>query len=110
MTIRIFICMCFINALHAKNEDPFHQKPTGIVKSASVLKKYRYHGFVKINQTVFAILKMVGADYELIRMGMHKGLGQVIVIEATRICIRKSGKSYCLSRSDTAKNWEGVHV
>lgn len=110
MKFKFCLCICLIASINAKNQDPFHPQPTAVIKRASVLKKYRYHGYLKLNQRVFAILKMVGSDYELVRLGLHKGLGQVIRIEASRICIRKSGKNFCLSRSDVAKTWEVAHV
>ena len=110
MQLKWLLYLGLITTIEAKNQDPFHQPPPAVVKVHQVLKKYRYHGFVKVNKNIFAIIKMVGADYELINLGMHKGLGQVIVIDASRICIRKSGKSYCLTRSDTAKAWEAIHV
>lgn len=110
MGIKWLLFLCGIMTLAARAQDPFHQRTTAVVKTHQVLKKYRYHGFLKANKDVFAIVKMVGAEYELLNLGMHKGLGQVMIIEASRICIRKSGKSYCLNRSDTPKVWEVMHA
>ena len=110
MGIKWLLLLTVILGFDASSQDPFHQRTTAAVKAHQVSKKYRYHGFLKVNQRVFGIVKMVGAEYELLHLGMHKGLGQVMIIEANRICIQKSRKSYCLQRSDTPTVWEAIHA
>ena len=110
MVIKWLLSLLMIMAVEARSQDPFHQRPKAGVKVAHVLKKCRYHGFLKVNGQVFGILKMVGAEYELLTLGLHKGLGKVMIIETSHICIHKSGKTYCLNRSDMPKAWELMHV
>jgi hypothetical protein len=106
MKLKVFLLLLLFHAVMALERDPFLQRSQSKVKSLSALKKYRYHGYLKVNQEPFGIIKMVGSDYELLNLGVRKGLGKVIRINARQICILRKAKQYCLTRSDSAKTWE----